>query len=695
MQQPELIVIKTQEGINELTEYLKGFEYVAYDSETTGLARNATVVGFSICCEPDRAYYIPLHYFSGGLLQPTLIDPTNAKRVVTSLLHKQVICHNAIFDCIMAQAYFGVPLINALHTDTMVLAHLLDENRRIALKELAKDMYGQNAADEQAEMKASVIANGGQVTKDNYEMYKADVDILGKYGAKDAWITYNLFLDLVPQLEEEGLYDFFYNEESMPLLKTATFELNDTGLNVDVQALKTLQKTLEAEIAADRAFINEAIAPLIKDKYPGDKKKNTFNIDSSSQMAWLMFGVMGLEFGSLTKEGKTVAKHLLNRLPYTPGPKRAFITECEARKDEVYQPEATVNGKRVRAKKIRDPWVYTECGKEVIEKYAPHHLWIARLKDYKKRIKLLSTYVEGLQERITYGVLHPQFKQTGTTSGRYSSSNPNFQNLPRDDKRIKDCIIARPGKTFVGADYAQLEPRVFAFQSQDQRLMETFASGKDFYSVIGMGVYGKFDCEPYKDGTPDAFGIKYKQLRDLSKILALAPTYGATSFQLAKTTRKAPTETQEDIDAYFEQFPLVKKLMTDSHAMAKRDGYVTNLFGRKRRIPQAKYIPKGMSHEELPYEARTLLNLAVNHRVQSTAASIVNRAAIRFLSLCKDAYIPVKLVLQVHDSLVAECKEEDAENVALLLQEAMENTTILPGVKLEAIPAIGKSLGKV
>ncbi len=139
-------------------------------------------------------------------------------------------------------------------------------------------------------------------------------------------------------------------------------------------------------------------------------------------------------------------------------------------------------------------------------------------------------------------------------------------------------------------------------------------------------------------------------------------------------------------------------MMLDSHETAKNHGRVTNLFGRPRRIPEARRITKlygNKDHADLPYEARSLLNLAVNFRIQSTGASIVNRAAIRFYDNCRKAGISARLVVQVHDSLVAECFENDAEEVSLLLQDAMENTTVLPGINLEAVPKIGNNLAEV
>lgn len=691
----QLILIDTVQGTNELQEYLSDKEIIAFDIETTGLTKKDEIIGLSVCAEEDKAYYVILAFWDKEAER--LIYTDGVKESLRTLLYtlpgKCLVAHNGIFDCMMIEAFFGIRLIDSLHTDTMILAHLLDENRRVGLKELGAHYFGEDTTEEAKLMKESVAKNGGSLTKADYQMYKADKHLLGKYGAKDALITYKLFMLLVPELYEQGLDKFFYEEESMPLLKGPTYDLNTTGLQVDTAALTNLKRTLETECAEAKDFIYREITPQVATLYPATNKKNTFNIGASQQLSWLIFGQCGLEFNTLTKEGKKVAKYLCNgRLPYTPNAKRDFIHLCEQAKGEMYFPVGE------KAKKIKDPWAYTACDKKTLSKLAPKYKWIERLLEYQRKTKLLTTYVKGIESRINYGIIQSSFLQHGTTSGRYASRNPNFQNLPRDDKRIKECIVSRRAKVFVGADYSQLEPRVFAYFSGDKRLCAAFQSEDDFYSVIGMEVYDKNDCTPRKDGSPDAFGIKYKKLRDLSKVIALASTYGATAHQLAPTTGKSIEDTQMDIDNYFERFPGVAQMMLDSHLLAKTNGQVTNLFGRPRRMPDAKKINKiygNKAHAEYPYEVRNMLNLAVNHRIQSTGASIVNRAAIRFHANCKAAGIDCKLVLQVHDSLVAECNEQDAENVAILLQDAMENTTVLPGVKLEAVPLIGNNLAKV
>ncbi len=699
LMKPQLVVIDNLADFKKLAEYIADKDLIAYDTETTGLTSNDEIIGFSICAEESIAYYVILAKWDIDF-QFLQYLPTKhyAQEFISLLRHKSLLMHNGIFDCFMTEAYFKVSLINSLHTDTMILAHLLDENRRVGLKDLAASMFGEHSTDEAKEMKASVLANGGSLTKDQYEMYKADPYLLGKYGAKDALLTYKLFLELVPELFEQGLDKFFYDDESMPLLRGPTYELNTTGLMVDTNRLTQLKNTLVAECAEAKAFISDEIAPHIKDKYPGITKKNVFNLGSNQQLSWLLFGKLGLEFNTLTKAGKTACKGLGLKLPYTYANKKNFIQACLDAAGGISQPAATVNGKVVKAKTYKEPWAYIAVDKTALKKLVPKYKWIAVLLDYQRKQKIISTYIKGLEERISYGKIKPSYLQHGTTSGRYSSRNPNFQNLPRDDQRIKECIVARPDKVFVSADYSQLEPRVFAYYSQDPKLMSAFDGKTDFYSVVGIEVYDITNATPQKDGSPNAFGVKYKKLRDLSKMIALASAYGATPYQLSPTTGKSVEATEEDMNKYFERFPGVQSMMLEAHKLAKEVGYVTNLFGRRRRIPDALKITKlygDKSHAELPYEARSLLNLACNHRIQSTGASIMNRAAIAFNKCIQDANISnCYIVSQIHDELVVECLQQDAEDVTLLLRHAMETTTILEGVPLEAVPRISKTLAK-
>jgi DNA polymerase I-like protein with 3'-5' exonuclease and polymerase domains len=734
--QETLVTVRTLEELERVKEYLANpeFDFVAFDTETTGVEKDSEIIGYSISCEVGVGIYVllaewvvdneqkpcphcpPVQFTKSGKPKKNqkkckvckglgfeILDKGKLVRhpelkaasrpLIESLLNKRMIMHNGIFDCEVVNREFGVQLLPALHTDTQELAHVLNENESAGLKEVASRLYGEDATAEKEAMKASVIANGGiwQEKRGGIkEMYKADPDLIALYGAKDTVLTLNLFYELIPQLFAEGLDKFFYEEESMPLIKGPTYHLNSSGLKVDLNRIKQIEKELSEECSRLKAEIEESIAPLVSEKYPngfGSKKPGAFNIGSAQQLAWLLFVKLDNYFLHLTPGGKKVAKDFVGRIPYSNKAKREFMQALE---------ENNLN-----------PAKYLKCDATALEAYEGKYPWAGKLLQYRAAGKMLKTYVGGIKKGVRYGIIYPSFLQHGTTSGRYSSRDPNFQNLPRDDKRIKSCIISRPGKVFVGADYSQLEPRVFASVSQDPKLMESFAKGQDFYSVIGVEL-----CEEQvrawerktgkkiglKKKDENFFGNIFEDERQVSKTFCLATPYGTSAFQQSEKLKRPHAECQAIIDTYFAKFPSVEAMMLESHAIVKRDGVVFNLYGRPRRIPEAMEIEEifgNFPHSELPYEARTLLNLAMNHRVQSTAASIVNRSAIAFCKKILALGINAKIVLQVHDEINVECDEKDAELVAQILKECMETTVTLPGVALQAEPKIARSLAEL
>ncbi len=453
-----LKIIKTVSELNELREYLQDKEYVAFDTETDGVLKSSRIIGYSICADVDLGYYVINSYWD--VEKQALIDletKDHAKDMMLLLKDKKLVMQNSNFDCSMVFNNYGVSLIESVHTDTMILGHILDENRSNGLKELGVALFGEDSRKEQLEMKESVKANGGVLTREAYELYKADADLIAKYGAKDAILTLKLFYTLVPQLFEEGLDSFYYEEESMPLVKGPTYHMNTTGLRVDPVKLEKLKGELEASCHELKAFIHKEIEPYVSKKYPGTSKAKTFNIGASKQLAWLLYAELGNEFDILTKGGKELCKGLDMKVPYGAKQKREFIEVVKRNKDRIYE-EAKFNPKTKkmgRPKKVGDYWNYIGVSKTSLAKLSSKYIWVEKLLEYAKNLKLLNTYVIGIQDRMQYNVIRPSFLQHGTTSGRYSSRNPNFQNLPRDDKRVKACIVSRPGKVFVGADYSQ------------------------------------------------------------------------------------------------------------------------------------------------------------------------------------------------------------------------------------------------
>jgi DNA polymerase-1 len=673
-----LVVINTLEQLDALDQFLDDFDIVAYDTETTGLDQDAEIIGYSLACDEQNGFYVVLAEWSAKdakLIRAYAQFREKAIDILKKLTTKKLIMHNAIFDVQKTLANFGIDLLPALHTDTMILAHLLNENERVGLKDLGASLFGEDATLEQKELRESIEANGGTCTKKAYELYKASTDKIGKYAAKDAVLTMNLFYYLLPKLYEEKLDKFFYEDECMPLLKGPTYELNDAGLKIDVEKLTALKFELEQSIVKLHGEILEEITPYIADKYPGTNEKNSFNIGSNEQLAWLVFVRLGQTFNTLTKGGREKAKEWIGRVPYTKTHKYLFMKECERR--------------GVRPEK------YMQCDKSTLELFKIKYPFIDKLLKMKKEEKILSTYVCGILDRVRYGVIRPSFLQTGTTGTRYSSRDPNFQNLPRDDKRVKACVVSRPGKVFIGADYSQLEPRVFTAVSQDPVLLEAYAKGEDFYSAIAIPVFNKEECSADKNAD-NYLGKMFPEIRQLGKVAALSIAYGTGAFKLAQAVKLPVEICQEIIEDYYKRLTGVAQMVQESHAQAIKDGYVKNLFGRPRRIPKARLISKfNKKIEDLGYEYRTLLNLAVNFRIQGTAGSLINRVAIQFHKKVKELGLSAKLVMQVHDELIVECAENEADAVAGLLKDCMENTVQLPGVSLIAEPKIAKNLGEL
>lgn len=754
----KLHVISTNEEIDALIEYLSNPEHVicAYDCETDGLPLSARVVGLSVSVDPVEAFYVVTRVYlfdktvtqvpceeciaSGEVLKPrpkgvkaakgvkpekmtcpvcsgrliqdkaefsncrleTLPNEAKVKELLEVLKTKALVTHNGTVDFNWTLRNYGIDLRPASYADTMPAAHLIDENRPVALKKLGLAEFGEDAMKEQQVMKASVLTNGGRWEDKRggeRDMFKADPAILGYYGAKDALLTLKLWYLFSEQMEQQGLMDFFF-EESMPLFKGPIYDLNTTGLKIDTDRLRGLQADLQRECALLQAQIEVEITPYVTERYPKGfgKKPNYFNVSSGVQLSWLLFVRLKQDWKKLTDGGRQLAKSLVGKTPYNPSGRRKF--------EEAVAQAVDLKGQPVKLEK------YIKCDKGVLTALSFKYKWVDLLLQHKKAKKLLNTYCDGILSKVEYGIVHPGFLQCSTTGNRLSSRGPNFQQLPREDRRLKACVVSRPGKVFVAADFEQIEPRVFASFAGDTRLLECFARGEDFYSVVGIDAFGKHECTPYKSG-PNSFGEMYPVLRQVAKEVALAAVYGITAFKLTEVLNtKAPrpgnpwdfNEVQEIIDRYFAAYPQVKAMQEKYHKLVVEEGVVHNLFGRPRHLPLAKSIKRygnKINPKELPYELRTLLNNSVNFPIQATAGSILSRCCVELNNRCRGneaadpRWAEVFLVASIHDEAVVECPEQLAEEVAALMQDCMQNTVTLPGVALIAKPKIGRSLAEV
>ena len=308
-----------------------------------------------------------------------------------------------------------------------------------------------------------------------------------------------------------------------------------------------------------------------------------------------------------------------------------------------------------KAKKTKTGQYVTS--EEVLQQLKNKHEIVADILEHRGLKKLIGTYIDALPKLINphTGHIHTSFNQTITATGRLSSSDPNLQNIPirgEDGKEIRKAFIPEPGCLFFSADYSQIELRVMAHLSNDDNMIEVFREGKDLHAATAANIYKK----PIEEVTRDE--------RTKSKRANFGIIYGITVFGLAERLDIDRAEAKQLIDGYFDTFPQVHDYMEKSKEIARQQGYVTTLFGRRRYLPDinsANSVVRGFAERN-----------AINAPIQGTAADIIKVAMIRIYQRFKKEGIKSKMILQVHDELNFSVYPEEKEQVERIVLEEMQ-----------------------
>ena len=305
------------------------------------------------------------------------------------------------------------------------------------------------------------------------------------------------------------------------------------------------------------------------------------------------------------------------------------------------------------------------------------HPLVDALLEYRELEKLRSTYVDGYLPLIgPDGRIRTRFNQMAATTGRLSSDRPNLQNIPvrsESGRTIRRAFIAGEGNQFLVADYSQIELRVLAHMSGDPFLVEAFRSGLDVHTATAARVWG---LDP-ADVTP--------QQRRTSKMINFGLLYGMEAFGLAERLGIPREEARQHIDAYFAQFQKVKEYMSSMVTMARNQGYTTTLFGRRRYLPELKsdnFRLRQMGER-----------MALNAPIQGTSADIIKKAMIDLDVALRQEGLRAALLLQVHDELIFEVPDDEADVVEKLVTEIMEGVVEL-SVPLKVDLSWGASLAE-
>lgn len=299
---------------------------------------------------------------------------------------------------------------------------------------------------------------------------------------------------------------------------------------------------------------------------------------------------------------------------------------------------------------------------DILEKLKPEHPIIEKILEYRGFMKLNSTYIEGLIVYINEYThkIHSYFHQTITATGRISSTEPNLQNIPtraEQGKQIKKAFKAQEGNIFIDADYSQIELRILAHISNDTNMREAFLNEEDIHKQVASKVFNV----PLEEVT--------KEQRTAAKAVNFGIVYGISGFGLAEQLGISRKKAEQYIEQYLEKYKGVKEFMDRIVEKAKEQGYVETLFHRRRYIPELSsnnYIVR-------QFGARA----AMNTPIQGTAADIMKIAMIEVNKKLEEEKLNAKLILQIHDELLIECKIEEKEEVKKILKESMENAVKL------------------
>ncbi len=578
-------LVGSLEELEKLAAGIRAKGVFAVDTETTSLdPLRAELVGVSLAWEPGLAWYVPLAHRTG----PNL-DRGRALALLKPLLESETIgCigQNIKYDLLVFSRY-GIKVRNIVG-DPMLASYLLDPGRRShGLDSLAWWLFNHR------------MISYGEVTgqgKQQVLFNEVEVDAARAYSAEDADMALCAALELEKRLTGEGRLLELYRQVELPLI-TVLARMEANGVALDVPFLEKLSSGWEVRLGELERRAH-ALAG------------HEFNVNSTRQLAQVLFEELGIEPGKKTK-GKT-----------------GFSTDSS-----------------------------------VLEELSLEHELPAVILELRELAKLKSTYVDSLPRQINpaTGRVHTSFNQVVAATGRLSSSNPNLQNIPirtEEGRTIRRAFVpSGPGRVLLSADYSQIELRILAHLAGDEVMIEAFTEGIDIHTQTASRLFGL---------KPEQVGV---QERSRAKTINFGVLYGMGAHRLSNELKIPFREAKSFIDDYFARFPSIREYIERQKEQARARGWVETILGRRRNLPEITSANRVIRENAE--------RMALNTPIQGSAADLIKVAMIQVDKALTGRFPEARMILQVHDELVFDVPETQAEEVGQAVRELMENAVKL------------------
>lgn len=629
----EVETIRTPERLKEYMDHSKQSGEYVLDVETTGLdIYNDILVGICLYTPGETSAYVPFNHTD--LQNVRVADQMSEEQVrdimIPYLQDQELRCinHNIKFDN-KKLAWDWKQIIVNIYWDILIAGYVLNENEPHGLKPLYNKyiLHGKGSSEDYGDLFEGIPFN------------YVPIEVATVYGANDGFKTYALYKFQAQYLREDHPCEDFrkmyyvFREVEMPLIPLCT-DMEMRGVEIREDFAKELsedfnKEMVEVEAKCD-AYVEQFKQYILDHNNLMRLTKGTCKINYSSpqQVAALFYDIFKLRSVS-RKEPRGTGDKIIQK----------FLSTA----------------KKKDTKKSRE-------FAEFLENYQ-------RFKEIKK---LLGTYVDKIPQvkEPKINAVYTTYNQYGAKTGRFSSSDTvskiNLQNIPSKEKRIRKIFKARDGYKLVGGDFSQIEPRVLAFLSGDESMINAYKEGKDLYAIMGSQVYQLpyEDCrEFYPDGTVNAEG-KHRRTTMKSVLLGIMYERGATA--IGEQFNKSAEWAQQLIDNFYKSFPKINQYRLKIENMAETYGYVTTITGRKRRLPDMQLEDKD------DYRYQEAHRQSLNSVIQGSSADIMKLSMIAIYNDPRYKALDCHMIITVHDELIMEVPEDHIKEGAELLVGTMK-----------------------